>query len=191
MRRPDRRFRSRSTVLLSGWLFADLLLGLTVIFLAANTVGFHPQAIATPIPPTPTATPSPTPTPTPTPIPKPKPILDLNKKTFTLTIDGNGLLNDSSTARADLENQIRSEQGLRGRTAGLVIVLVGTPDDSSISTAQAIDEKVNGVLQTLGSQGFVFTHTQYYDHDLLTDLYTFGSSESINDVTIDVYLFAQ
>ncbi|HEV2127416.1 MAG TPA: hypothetical protein VGR22_02225 [Thermomicrobiales bacterium] len=48
--RPRRRNR-RDMIVLGGWLFADLLLGLAMIFLVANTVGAPP--------PTPTATPTP------------------------------------------------------------------------------------------------------------------------------------
>jgi hypothetical protein len=39
MRQPDRKPRVRDTVFMSGWLFADLLLALAVLFLAANTIG--------------------------------------------------------------------------------------------------------------------------------------------------------
>ncbi len=55
MREP----RVRDTVLLSGWLFADLLLALAIIFLA-NTGGIQLKPIPTP---TPTVTPTPTPIP--------------------------------------------------------------------------------------------------------------------------------
>jgi hypothetical protein len=59
---------SRDGLALSGWLFADLLLGLLMLFFAANTVGGSPA-------PTPTATPSPAPmhtvAPTPTTLPRP------------------------------------------------------------------------------------------------------------------------
>ena len=39
MRQPDRKPRVRDTVFMSGWLFADLLLALAILFLAANTIG--------------------------------------------------------------------------------------------------------------------------------------------------------
>ncbi len=49
--RVRRRREGRDMILLGGWLFADLLLGLAMLFLTANTVGTPP--------PTPTPTPSP------------------------------------------------------------------------------------------------------------------------------------
>jgi hypothetical protein len=47
-RQPDYKPRVRDTVFMSGWLFADLLLALAVLFLAANTIG-----IKIPLPPPP------------------------------------------------------------------------------------------------------------------------------------------
>src|SRR5947209_782920 len=140
MRRPDRRFRMRDTVLLSGWLFADLLLALVVIFLAANTVGVKPQPIPTPTPtPTPTATATPTPTPTPTAItPTPLPRLELSKNRVIVSIDANGLLNNTPGAINDLKQKIRAQALLRGRTAGLVIAYGGASDVTQVSRAQAI-----------------------------------------------------
>lgn len=54
MRQPDRKPRLRDTVFTSGWLFADLLLALAVLFLAANTIGIKipppppPKLVVTP-----------------------------------------------------------------------------------------------------------------------------------------------
>ena len=59
---------SQDTVLIAGWLFADLLLGLSMIFLIMNFNGGGQSALATQ---TPTATPSPVPTTTPTRTPTP------------------------------------------------------------------------------------------------------------------------
>jgi hypothetical protein len=52
--RPYKRQRRtrRDMIVLGGWLFADLLLGLAMLFFAANTVGSPPPT------PTPTATPN-------------------------------------------------------------------------------------------------------------------------------------
>src|SRR2546421_776587 len=55
MRQPDRKPRLRDTVFTSGWLFADLLLALAVLFLAANTIGIKipppppPKLVVTPV----------------------------------------------------------------------------------------------------------------------------------------------
>src|SRR5881628_3688471 len=55
IRQPDRKPRLRDTVFTSGWLFADLLLALAVLFLAANTIGIKipppppPKLVVTPV----------------------------------------------------------------------------------------------------------------------------------------------
>ncbi len=61
-----RKSRTRDISLLSGWLFADLLIALTVIFMVAA-----PRGSFAPVPPTPTPTPVPTQTPFPTYTPQP------------------------------------------------------------------------------------------------------------------------
>jgi hypothetical protein len=179
MRQPERRFRPRDTVLLSGWLFADLLLALAVIFLSANTVGVKPKVIATPIP-----TPTPTPTLAPTPSPTPLPRLELHKHTIVVSIDANGLLNNSPDAINSLKQEMRAQSILRGRSVGLVIAYGGASDDSQIGKAQAVAVKVMSVLMSLGSGGFAFSRASYYD-----PLYLLGGD--INTAVIDVYLFAQ
>ena len=55
MRQPERKPRVRDTVFMSGWLFADLLLALAILFLAANTIGIK---IPPPPPPKLTITPA-------------------------------------------------------------------------------------------------------------------------------------
>ncbi len=65
--RVPRRSRYRDTIALAGWLFADLLLGLAMLFFVFNTVGVRPTPTPGPTPtPYPTYTPGPTPTPYPT-----------------------------------------------------------------------------------------------------------------------------
>jgi hypothetical protein len=160
-------------VLLSGWLFADLLLALAVIFLSANTVGVKPRAIPTSIP-----------TPTARPLSTSLPRLELSKHRITLTIDSNGLLNDSPGAINDLKQKIRGQPVLRERTAGLVIVYGGAPDVTQVTRAEAIATKVIGVLVSLGKDGLVFTRTSYYD-----PLYIlYGDAET---TVVDIYLFTR
>lgn len=54
IRQPDYKPRVRDTVFMSGWLFADLLLALAILFLAANTIGIKipppppPKLVVTP-----------------------------------------------------------------------------------------------------------------------------------------------
>lgn len=164
----------RDTTLLGGWLFADLLLALFVVFLAANTVGSKTLQMLTPVPSSTVAVVT----------PSPLPRLELHKNRLTLPIDPNGLLNNSPTAINALKQEVRSQSVLQGRTAGLVIAYGEAPDTSQIPTAQEISIKVMGVLQSLGQQGFVFTRTSYYD-----PLYVLYGDP--NFTVIDVYLFAK
>jgi biopolymer transport protein ExbD len=173
--RPRRRFRMRDTMLLSGWLFADLLLALFVIFLSANTVGVKPQPIPTQIP-----TVAVVPTPTPQPLLR----LELNKHHLQLSIDSAGLLNNAPNALHQLEQEVRAQAFLQGRVVGLVIAYGNAADPSQIQTAQTVAQKVMNALQTLGRQNFAFTRTSYYD-----PLYSLYSNPNFTE--IDLYLFAQ
>lgn len=187
MRQPDRRFRMSDTTLLAGWLFADLLLALAVIFLSAYTVGVKPKAIATPVPTVtivPTLSPSPIPTfvtPTPTPLPR----LELDPHRVTLPIDPNGLLNNSPAAINQLKQEVRALVLLRGRSVGLVIAYGGAPTVNDIGRAQQIATNVMNVLQSLGSGGFAPLATaKYYD-----PLYNLYNTDTV--ATLDLYLFSQ
>jgi hypothetical protein len=177
MKQPDlrRRFHMRDTMLLSGWLFADMLLALFVIFLSANTVGITPQTIPTPVP---------TIIPTPTPTPQPSPRLELNKHRLQLAINPNGLLSDSPGAQQTLEQEVRAQTFLQGRTVGLAIAYGNAADPSQIRMAQELARKVIHVLQILGGQNFAFTRASYYD-----PLYSLYSNPNFTE--IDLYLFAQ
>lgn len=172
---PNRRFQMRDTMLLSGWLFADLLLALFVIFLAANTTGFKVGPIATPVP---------TVRPTPTPTPQPPLRLELSKHHLRLAIDPAGLLGDSPAARQALEQEVQAQTFLQNRTVGLVIAYGNAADPTQIRTAQAIAQKVMNVLQVLGQQRFAFALASYYD-----PLYSLYNDPNFTE--IDLYLFAQ
>ncbi len=181
MRFKPRRPQQRDTVLLAGWLFADLFLALAVIFLSANTGGVSLQ------PPTPTptqVTPTVVPTVPPTPTPASLPRLELEKHRISLTgVNTDGLLNNDQNAINGLKQQMRSQSFLGGRTVGLAIVYAGAPDDTLTARAQDVSNKVMDVLRSLGSEGFAFTRTSYYD-----PLYLLKASE--DTVWVDVYLFA-
>jgi hypothetical protein len=166
----NRHRRGRSTFSIAGWLFADLLLALMMIFLVASTVGVY-------IPPAPI---HPPPTPTP-PVP---PRLELKFHRFSINIDPSSLLNGTPSEIDNIKSQVRAQTFLKGRSVGIVIVYGGAPGDSSIPTALNIASNVYEVLATLGREGFAFTRASHYD-----PLYVFGDNLSL--VTIDVYLFAK
>ena len=178
MRRPQ----VKDTIMMSGWLFADLLLALAILFLAANTVGAKVQPI-----PTPTPTPMVVVTPTLTLTPTQEPRLDFNPQRIVLTgIDYNGLLNGSQQAIDDVKQKLRSQSVLQGRSVGLAIVYDGAPSDGDIQQADRVDGKIYDILKGLGGENFAFQRSSYYDQD---PLYTLGDTP--DRVTIDVYLFKQ
>jgi hypothetical protein len=165
----------RDMTILGGWLFADLMLALMVIFLAAQSP--FPK-----IPLTPTPTAIPTLTPTPTPVPR----LELNFHEFRMdNADYNGILSNNASAVRAVENFINSQAVLHGRSAGLVIVYDGAPDDPDITSAQSIAQAViNNVLKAMGKQGPLFQRASYYDPLYLLD-------QSHSTVVLDIYLFKQ
>lgn len=177
----SRRFRNRSrgaSAISVGWLFADLLLALAMLFLIANTVtsAAKPKVI-------------PTPTPTKvvlrvTPKPTPLPRLELNFHEIAINVDPTGLLNNSQDAVNSVKSQIRSQSILKGRSVGLVIAYGGAPGDGDISNAQAIAGKVYDILKSLGHEKFAFTRASYY-----SELYDLGGTPTV--VKLDIYLFAQ
>jgi hypothetical protein len=177
MRKFDSRPRVRDTVLLTGWLFADLLLALAVLFLAANTVGVKPQPI-------PTVVPTPTLVPTPSLSPTPLPRLELTAHRIKLHIDAAGLLSNSQSAINDLEHQLRTQSFLQGRDVGLAIVYGGAQDSSQVDNALAVASKVYSVLRLLGQQGFAFTRASMYD-----PLFTLNTDN--NTITLDIFVFAK
>lgn len=81
-------FRPSVPVTLAGWLWADILLGLLVIFLAANSVSAPLQA-----PPQPTA----------------RPGVDPKPLELTVTVDGATLLGGNTSAIEAEQSRIRTE----------------------------------------------------------------------------------
>jgi len=157
----------------AGWLFADLLLALAMLFLAANTIGIHPP------PASPKATPIARATPT------PLPSLELNYHTLTLRVDSNGLLNNSQGAINAVKRQVRTQMSpYKNRRAGLVLAYGGASTDSDIQRAYSVAGKVENILKTFDGEGFVFIQTVYH-----SPYFILGASSDL--VTLEVYLFAQ
>lgn len=168
-----------SFIVSAGWLFADMLLAIAMLFLAANTVGIHPP------PPAPTPHPYAKATPKVKPTPTPLPRLELAYHRFQINIDPDGLLSGSKNANDSAVQQVKSQGFLNGRRAGLIIVYGGAPDDSQIASAQAVANNIYDLLRNLGKQGDSrFSSASYYNQ-----LYNLGTSRNI--VEIDVYLFAK
>ena len=178
MSKESRRKRRGPFVVSVGWVFADLLLALAMLFLVANTIRIPPR-------PTPTPIPSPTPTPTPSPTPNAL-ILDPGQIRLSLTTnDPDGLSRGDATAMADLAQEIRSQitkLGLQSRRAGIAIAYGGAQNPNQIDRAIAIAGQVYNVLDSLGRQKFVFCKTLHYDK-----LYILYSNPNI--IEIDLYMF--
>jgi hypothetical protein len=164
----------------AGWLFADMLLVLTMLFLASTSFVL-PKPPSTP---TPTiVTPDPTLT-TMTPTPTPAPHLEQNYHRFKIQVDPNGLLQNNPNATNAVIQQVTAQPFLRGRQAGLMIAYGGAPDDSQIGRAEDIANRVYNILQNLGKHDSTFANVSRYD-----PLYLLGGVPNV--VTIDIFLFAQ
>ncbi len=159
----------------TGWLFADLMVALAVVFLVATTVGF-------PAPPKPAAAHHPAPG---KPAAKhPEAALDLNPVTIKITnLDYNGLLNNSPTVINSVRNAIRGNAGVRSRQAGLVLLFDGanSQDPSDQALAIDVDRKVQRILRSLGAQNILFQVAVYRNFLDLT--------EPPSNFHMDVYLF--
>jgi len=172
----------------AGWLFADLLLVLTMLFLASSTFSFQtPPPAPRPVLPT-RAVQTPTPTPT-------QAHLDKTPCDFTLhNLDYNGLLQNppSASAMKDAEQKVKAQPCLqkhRGQKAGLVQAFGGAiaPDgtvnpNKGADIASRVDEFV---LPMLGKQeDFIFTQDTVYNHPYHDLGSTYGTVELV------IYLFA-
>lgn len=131
-----RRRAKRSTFGLVGWLFADLLLALTMIFVIVSAV----QGAYTP--------------------PKKSgatPIISALSSTpvdVTVQVDTTALLNSDPAAMASVQNQVKSQlQRYQQLKAGMVLTFGGGPNaDQDTSVAQ----QINSALGSLGAKHFVF-----------------------------------
>jgi hypothetical protein len=171
-----------SLIIPVGWLFADLLLALAMLFLLANTIDTPTKAkLATPTPvvkldPTPRVTVSPTPI---------QRILESTYCKLSLNLDDpNRFMNDKQYAINTLEPQITGQSVLQHRQVGLAIAYGGANSSIDITIAQSIANQVYEVLRDLGNKGSVFKITSYYG-----PLYNLGDSP--NAVELDVYLLVR
>ncbi len=170
LRTSGEALRASSAMSAAGWLFADLLLVLAMLFFAANTMGIHP------------------PSPTPTPVPSKRPVLEHTYCQIILN-DGNPDLfrNQLSFAIGTLEPQINAVSFLQGRRVGLAIAYGGV-DDSNNPTDRylgtVLATQAYRVLDDLAAHGDVFAVASHFD-PLFTEVLT------SDKVVIDVYLIVR
>lgn len=166
----------------AGWLFADLLLALAVVFLVANSVG-QPPLPPTSATPTPTFTPTPSPTPSPTPIPTPTPLpqgLDRNYITVNVRVDYNLLATGDPGTIGAIQQQLLSDPRLAGKSAGLVITLGGSSggtNENGLDSATRVDD----ALAASAAQSSLFQDTVYRPF--------FNTGASLGQIEVDVYVF--
>jgi hypothetical protein len=165
-----------------GWLFADLLLVLAIIFLISNV----PQELEKKQP---TPTPSHTATPTLTPVPIDSLVLDKQYTEIPITVDNPVLLSHGDPgAKNSLREKVRiaiTKLNLQNRRAGLVIAYGGTggnTDGTSIQQATDVSRNTYDVLQDLGVEKFVFCKSTYYDPVI-------SLKNPANLVVMHIYLF--
>lgn len=156
----------------AGWLFADLLLALAMLFLIANSVS-QPKPIVH-ITPTATATATATALP---------PRLEQNYHRFSITIDPGKLLNNDPAEKANVIRQVKAQSFLHNRTVGLVIVYGGAPTVNDISTATSIADNIYSILIGLGKHDTTFGQVSKYD-----PLYLLQGDPTV--VKLDMFLFA-
>lgn len=162
----------RDMTILGGWLFADLLLALVVIFMAAQPA--FPKVVPTPTPtPTPTATPS-----------LPIAQLEQHYHRFPVHVDRTAFLNNDPAAVNSVKQQIVSQSFLQGRSAGLIVAFGTASADCAGERAYAVAQKVYNLVHQLGQTDPAFQKTVAYD-----TLCNLGSD--VNMITVDIFLFAQ
>lgn len=160
---------------MTGWLFADLLLALAVIFLVANTVAHVPA------PP-----PTPTPTPLATATPAPPNVLDLDYIIVQLTqVDYAGLHQKNPGAIEAIERQIITDPRLMGKCAGLVLSFGGSVGESNGIGTQAATDVDEIVLPRLGKTD----HKDFRTFAVAISRPFFAPTKPVGSIELDVYVY--
>jgi hypothetical protein len=156
----------------AGWLFADLLLALAMLFLVANTISL-------PKPPVVHAAAKRKAAPTPI-----VPLrLEQHYHRILIIIDRTSLSNNDPGERNAIIRQVKAQKFLHNRQAGLIIAYNGASTTDDIGTAFAVDNAVYSILIDQGKHDPTFAKVSQYD-----PLYILGGNTAI--VTLDIFLFA-
>ncbi|HEY3992091.1 MAG TPA: hypothetical protein VGM01_04335 [Ktedonobacteraceae bacterium] len=155
----------------AGWLFADLLLVLAMLFLAANTMGIHPP------PPVVHATPTPTPQ-------KVLAQLEQHDHEFTVYVSRDAFLKNDPAAINSVKRQISGQSFLQGRSAGLIVAYGTASSNCTSEGAYTVSQDVYNVVQHLGQSNPTFS--KIVDYSQLCNI-----RDNVNQITIDIFLFAQ
>jgi len=143
------RGRAQPTVLLAGWLFADLAVGLVIILLATATDAPRPvpEAAASPTPPA--ASPTPTPSPTPVTVAA----VDTEPVLVRVQSDAGALLAGDSGEVERVADEIREQVAPlqeQGRTAAFTLTFGASPSPGEgVALARAANEILRDVAPDL------------------------------------------
>lgn len=173
MKRRAREDLKKTFMGSAGWLFADLLLALAMLFLVANTISLPKPPRVT----THTTKAKATSTPL-------VPLrLEQGYHRFSITIDPNRILNNDTGEINSVIQQVKAQTFLHNRSAGLIIVYGGAPTTNDIGTAMDIANTIYSILINLGKHNATFARVSKYD-----PLYLLGGDPTI--VKLDIFLFA-
>lgn len=151
-----RRLRS-TPILLAGWLFADLLLGLTIIMLGAQAPPSRPV-----VPVAGEGTGTPTPTPSPTPSPCATRIGGVGAKATKITFRVNPGADDGRLAAKVKRELLKHRKHLAGRHAGMVLTFGA---NGAAGQGVHLATRVNTALRTTYPNIFRTAATRNF-HDL-------------------------
>jgi hypothetical protein len=174
--------RVRDTISIAGWLFADLLLGLAMIFLVSTT-----GSIKASPPPSPVGlsrTPSPSATALTKATPTPRVGLNLTPIPFQVSVDSAKLLSNDPNEILSLKSQLRSQINQkmvnhRNVRAGLVITL------------GYHREILNGVrLAKKGNEILLEVDSEIFDGSVMKPFwYSLDVNHPAGTITFEIYVF--
>lgn len=176
----------------AGWLFADMLLVLAMLFLASNTLSSPRIAI--------TRTPTVNARASVTPKPTVKPPVDLLHKqlivvrnvNYTALVVDNPSKKDIAALADQIKNQV-IKQGLQNRRAGLAIAYGVAADNSNdqINKASSIAGAAYKALDVLRQQNFLFFRDALPYEALFTLNHDPSDCNDLSCVKVVVFLFTQ
>lgn len=168
---------SNSTIMLAGWLLADLLLALTIIFLASSSTDIKLTTTTT------AATITPTPTPTPTALPQIAGV-DPNPTEISITINSSALLagdtNETNSIKTQVQQQLQNDSQ---KTAAITLTFGGQKGDPlDQGRGTQISSRINEILNTFAANSFIFSSKTVYRPYISLD-------QSSEIVDIDIYFY--
>lgn len=189
------RHKHRDTMSLSGWLYADLLLGLAMLFFVFNTVGVEPPAELDSPRPTPTASPTltptltptafaeatKTPTPRPTNTPVPPNVLSPEAFEFSFRVNADRLLQGDKSEQDRVRQEIRSalNQYVGKRKAGFVL---------TFGTSNVLDEGTR--LSREMNRLLVEVLPEVFDTSVRRDFLQFSNDRALRgQIKVEIYFF--